>query len=311
MSNVAIPGVCRRGGRPCGDDDLLRARNDAVSQRGGTWLSRSDRRAAGRAGGFQHLSTLLNFGVNQYIVRTSSGVFVTNNIGAATITWTQLGAATTPAAACGLQMAVSGGTSTIFAKSGGCNGDTPGTLWRHQGTAAGGTWTQVPNAGAVGGFGVFGVDRNESPASDCVTSWRAHRSASDGDTQWRHDVDIACRARRHDDRERHVCGPRTIVGRHCSRRARTSACSGTAPAADAGRLRSGGLRHCRGRRSRFWRLHQHQRGGAMAAGDGSQFAGRVRHSAHPTPGTTPTSTTIRRAATSICSWAPAAGGPGA
>jgi len=115
----------------------------------------------GGLGGFQHLSTLLNFGVNQYIVRTTSGVFVTQNIGAATITWTQLGAATTPAAACGLQMAVSGGTSTIFAKSGGCNGDTPGTLWRHQGTAAGGTWTQVPNAGAVGGFGVFGVDRND------------------------------------------------------------------------------------------------------------------------------------------------------
>jgi hypothetical protein len=111
--------------------------------------------------GFQHLSTLLNFGANQYLVGTSTGVFVTLNIGAGPIVWTQLGAASTPASACGLQVAFSGGTPTFFAKSGGCNGDQQGTLWRYQGTAAGGTWTQVPNAGATGGFGVFAVDRND------------------------------------------------------------------------------------------------------------------------------------------------------
>src|SRR6185436_14509585 len=87
--------------------------------------------------------------------------FVTLDIGAATIAWTQLGAASTPASACGLQVAFTGTTPTFFAKSGGCNGDRQGTLFRYQGTGAGGTWTQVPNPGTSGAFGVFGVDRND------------------------------------------------------------------------------------------------------------------------------------------------------
>jgi hypothetical protein len=116
---------------------------------------------AGNLRGFQHLSTVLNFGPDDYIVGTTSGVFVTLDIGAATIAWTQLGAASTPASACGLQVAFTGATPTFFAKSGGCNGDRQGTLFRYQGTAAGGTWTQVPNPGTSGAFGVFGVDRND------------------------------------------------------------------------------------------------------------------------------------------------------
>ena len=116
---------------------------------------------AGNLRGFQHLATSLNFGANDYIVSTTAGVFVTLNIGAATITWTQLGAASTPAGACGLQVAFSGTTPTFFAKSGGCNGDLPGTLWQYQGTAGTGTWTQVPNPGTSGSFGIFGVDRND------------------------------------------------------------------------------------------------------------------------------------------------------
>ena len=42
-------------------------------------------------------------------------------------------------------------------KSGGCDGDRQGTVWRYQGTAGTGTWQQVPNPGA-GSFGVFAVD---------------------------------------------------------------------------------------------------------------------------------------------------------
>ena len=81
------------------------------------------------------------------------------NIGASPIVWTQLGATNTPADACGVSVAFTAGAPTFFVKSGGCNGDTPGTLWRHQGTAAGGTWQQVPNP-AVGSFGIYAVDRN-------------------------------------------------------------------------------------------------------------------------------------------------------
>jgi photosystem II stability/assembly factor-like uncharacterized protein len=107
---------------------------------------------------FEHLNSLLNFDTNSYIAATTTGVFVSLNMGAAP-TWTQLGAPTSPASPCGTQVAFSGGTPTFFVKSGGCNGDTQGTLWRYQGTGGGGTWQQVPNPG-VGSFGVYAVDRN-------------------------------------------------------------------------------------------------------------------------------------------------------
>jgi len=75
--------------------------------------------------------------------------------------WTALDAATTPATACGVQLATSGGTQTFFVKSGGCNGDRQGTLWRHQGSASGSGWQQVPNPPGGGRFGVFAVDPND------------------------------------------------------------------------------------------------------------------------------------------------------
>jgi hypothetical protein len=109
---------------------------------------------------FEQLEAILTFSPNQYVIATTSGVFLTTNIGASPIVWTQLGAGTSPASPCGLQVAMAGGTPTFFVKSGGCNGDTAGTLWRHQGTGAAGTWQQVPTPG-VGSFGVYAVDPND------------------------------------------------------------------------------------------------------------------------------------------------------
>lgn len=109
---------------------------------------------------FEQLEGMLNFAGNSYVVATTAGVFVTTNIGASPVVWTQLGAATSPPAPCGLQIATSAGARTVFVKSGGCDGDRPGTVWRHLGTTAGSTWQQVPMPGIVG-FGVFAVDPND------------------------------------------------------------------------------------------------------------------------------------------------------
>ncbi|MCL4814323.1 MAG: choice-of-anchor D domain-containing protein, partial [Vicinamibacteraceae bacterium] len=106
---------------------------------------------------FEHLNSLINLAANSYIAATTTGVFVTADTGATP--WTQLGAGNSPPVACGTQLSFTGGAPTVFVKSGGCNGDTQGTLWRHQGTAAGGTWQQVPNPPS-GSFGVYAVDRN-------------------------------------------------------------------------------------------------------------------------------------------------------
>ena len=109
---------------------------------------------------FEQLEAILTFAPNAYAIATSTGVFVTSNIGASPVVWTQLGAASSPASPCGLQLATSGGNPTFFVKSGGCDGDRQGALWRYQGSGSGGTWQQVPTQGGVGGFGVYAVDRN-------------------------------------------------------------------------------------------------------------------------------------------------------
>jgi hypothetical protein len=110
--------------------------------------------------GFQQLDSIANFGPDDYAVITDEGVFVTSNVAASPIAWTEIGAANTPSGACGIQVAFTGGSPIFFVKSFGCNGDSPGTLWRYQGTAPGGNWQQVATPGP-GSFGVYAVDRND------------------------------------------------------------------------------------------------------------------------------------------------------
>jgi len=51
---------------------------------------------------FEQLEAIVNLGTNAYAVATTSGVFVTSNVGASPVVWTQLGAASSPGAPCGL-----------------------------------------------------------------------------------------------------------------------------------------------------------------------------------------------------------------
>ncbi|HUR83272.1 MAG TPA: choice-of-anchor D domain-containing protein [Thermoanaerobaculia bacterium] len=110
--------------------------------------------------GWEQLEGIVRFGANAYAVVTSSGVYTTNNIGAGSITWTQLGAATSPFDACGVQLSNDGGTPVFFVKRGGCEGDRGGDIFRYTGSGAGGTWVRV-NPPSPGGFGVFAVDPND------------------------------------------------------------------------------------------------------------------------------------------------------
>ena len=110
----------------------------------------------GQLRGFQQLENIVNFGTDDYAVVMTSGVFVTDNVGASPVVWTQLGAGSTPVGACGIQVSFAAGVPTFFVKDGGCSGDAAANLWRHTGAAAGGTWTQVPGPG--GGLGVYSVD---------------------------------------------------------------------------------------------------------------------------------------------------------
>lgn len=122
-------------------------------------LSQINTYPGGNMRAFEQLEAIVNLGTNSYAIATTTGVFVTSDIGASPVVWTQLGTATSPGSPCGLQQSVSGGTTTLFVKSGACNGDGQGTMWSYQGTAPGGTWQQVPTPG-FGSFGIFAADPN-------------------------------------------------------------------------------------------------------------------------------------------------------
>jgi hypothetical protein len=133
---------------------------------------------------FQQLANIVNFGDGDYVVATSDGVFITTNVTASPIAWTELGATTTPANVCGLSVARAGTAISFFAKAGGCNGDTAAQLFRFNGTAPGGTWTAVPNAANIGVYGVDPSNPDRILASHLETAGPAMRLTVNGGTTW-------------------------------------------------------------------------------------------------------------------------------
>lgn len=138
------------------------------------------------------------FGDRQYITVTPSGAFITTDITASTVTWTQLGSASTPAGGfCGVQVAISGGTPTFYAQTS-CIGvfENQGStqVWRFNGTAPGGTWQRVDNTdGLTGGFGFFAVDPNDPNrlyASNLSSTGPRMVFSTDGGTNWDRDTEL-------------------------------------------------------------------------------------------------------------------------
>lgn len=118
------------------------------------------------------------------------GLFVTTNITAAPIVWTELGAASEPASTnfCGLYVGVSGGTPTFFAQKGGCNSTgTTDQMWKFVGTSPGGTWTQLAALPNGGGYGIFAVDPRDPSrlfASGLTAGTANMYRSTDGGSSW-------------------------------------------------------------------------------------------------------------------------------
>ena len=116
--------------------------------------------------GFSYLDVIDRFGPNSYVLitrtATASRVSITTNIAAGSVSWTQLGAASTPSNACGVRAAGPAASPTFYVLAGGCDSWTADRLFRYNGTAPGGSWQQIkaPVAGSGVGFGIFAVDDN-------------------------------------------------------------------------------------------------------------------------------------------------------
>lgn len=120
--------------------------------------------------GFRFINAVERLGDKQYVIVTGGGIFVTSDITASPVAWTQLGAATTPPNACGVRVAFVHEPFVAFPvfyvqagnlfTSNSCNfaiKDNVGDgLYKYVGTGSNGTWTRID---PPGGIGVFGVDR--------------------------------------------------------------------------------------------------------------------------------------------------------
>lgn len=117
----------------------------------------------GNIAGFTFGVQAVRFGSGRTVLLTSSGAFITQDVTANPVVWTQLGASSQPAERmCSIQVA-SGPTGVTFyvrtiSGPGACNARTPDDVWRFDGTDPGGAWAEVDPPSGSGGFGAFAVD---------------------------------------------------------------------------------------------------------------------------------------------------------
>jgi uncharacterized repeat protein (TIGR01451 family) len=112
--------------------------------------------------GFTPTDSMAFFGEDDMVLVDSSGVFVTTDIGANPVVWTQIGTASTPAAACGITASASStGTPVFYLQVNNCDNRGGSQLWRYSGISPGGTWDRVDDNIGPGGVGVNAVDPSD------------------------------------------------------------------------------------------------------------------------------------------------------
>lgn len=143
--------------------------------------------------GWRYNDSVDRFGPNRFVAITSEGAFITPDINASPITWTQLGTLAFPWNSCGVKAA---GTSTdpvFFVQSGSCNGSEMDQVFRYRGTAPGGTWEQINPPGGTGGFGIFaaqGLNPDLLLASHLSGSTVHMVKSTDGGATWTVDTGL-------------------------------------------------------------------------------------------------------------------------
>lgn len=141
---------------------------------------------------------IAQFGTNQYIAVTNQGGFITTDITASPVVWTQLGAASTPLGGfCAVHAALDSGTPTFYAQtfcvtSTNSIFEVPGSsqLWKFTGTDPTGAWQRVDSNGLTGGLGVVAVafdDANRLYASNLAPGAPQMVFSDDGGNTWNND----------------------------------------------------------------------------------------------------------------------------
>jgi hypothetical protein len=158
--------------------------------------------------GFRHPDIIDNFGVNKFVVITTDctpgqggcsqanggdgGIFITEDVTANPIVWTELGDATEPPTAgrftraCAVKTAVSGGVPTFYVQSGRCDLIGNDLLWRFVGTDPNDPWEQINlPAGDISQFDVDPTNPDRLvAANNRIGADPAMVMSSDGGATW-------------------------------------------------------------------------------------------------------------------------------
>lgn len=124
------------------------------------------------------------------------GVYITEDIGASPIVWTELGNATEPPSntLSHVQVAFDGTTPVFYVLASGGVRLTGGSLWRFRGTDPAGTWQRIDtNDGVTGGFNIFAVDRNDADriyAANMSPEGPRMVVSTDGGATWQADREL-------------------------------------------------------------------------------------------------------------------------
>lgn len=131
---------------------------------------------------------------------SDGGVFVTDDITANPIVWTELGNGSEPDSTqyCDVQTAVPSATPnspTFYVGIGNCRGEGSGSQYfKYTGTAPGGTWERIDdNDGLTGGFGILAVDPNDPNrlyASNLDSGGPQMVFSRDGGATWENDTEL-------------------------------------------------------------------------------------------------------------------------
>jgi hypothetical protein len=137
--------------------------------------------------GFRPADIIDQFGPDDYVIVTSSGVFITTDITTNPVVWRQLGASTSPPGACSVRAGGSPSSPTFYVQAGFCSGHQEDRLWRFTGTGSSGSWQRVLPPGGEGGFGIFDVnptDPNRLFASHLIENRAQMVLSTDGGAIW-------------------------------------------------------------------------------------------------------------------------------
>jgi len=138
--------------------------------------------------GFQNFQSVANYAANSYAVVTSSGIYFTTDVAAATPVWKALGV-NRPANVCGVFASKDESGTPVFiarAGQGACYLGREGSLWRHEGATTTGAWKRVERNGKseFGAFTVSRTDHKHLIANDVAGVGDAMAATTDGGTTW-------------------------------------------------------------------------------------------------------------------------------